>query len=66
MLVIAISGDNSAQRAKLRAMAILGQVLAFRLARETMVRSLDLEGYNRKELDQISEIIIEHTRAILL
>ena len=65
MLVMAASGEHSEQRAKLRSMAILGQVLAFRFARETIVRSLNLQGYNREELDQIREIIIEHIRAIL-
>lgn len=65
MLVMAAGGESSEHRAKLRSMAIIGQVLAFRFARETIVRSLKLQGYNPEELDQIREVIIEHIRAIL-
>lgn len=64
-LVMAASGERSEHRAKLRSMALIGQVLAFRFARETIVRSLKLKGYNREELDQIQEVISEHIRAIL-
>ena len=42
-------------------MAIMGQVLVFRFARETIVRSLDMEGYSAEELQEIRGIIIAHT-----
>ena len=65
MLVMAASGESSERRAKLRALTIIGQILAFRVARETIVRSLALQGYDSEELEEIRGIIIEHTRAIL-
>lgn len=65
MLVMAASGESSEHRAKLRSMTIIGQVLTFRFARETIVRSLKLQGYNSEEVHQIREIISENIRAIL-
>jgi TetR/AcrR family transcriptional regulator, regulator of cefoperazone and chloramphenicol sensitivity len=63
-LIMVISGDRSQRTAKLRAMAVVGQVLAFRVARETVVRALDLEGYSDSETAEIERIIMEHTRHI--
>jgi TetR/AcrR family transcriptional regulator, regulator of cefoperazone and chloramphenicol sensitivity len=63
-LIMVITGDRSQRVAKLRAMAIVGQVLAFRVARETIVRALDLEGYSDSETAEIHGIIMEHTRYI--
>jgi len=60
-LVAAVSGESSERKAKLRAMTIMGQVLVFRFARETIVRSLDMEGYSAEELQEIRDIIIDHT-----
>lgn len=64
-LIIVISGDPSQRTAKLRAMAIIGQILAFRVARETVVRSLHLKGYDPAEMEEIREIILEHTKNVL-
>jgi hypothetical protein len=60
-----ISGDISRRKATLRAMSIVGQVLAFRVARETVVRALDITGYSPEETEEIREIIMEHTRCII-
>jgi TetR/AcrR family transcriptional regulator, regulator of cefoperazone and chloramphenicol sensitivity len=65
VLIIALTGNPSGRTARMRALAIMGQVMAFRVARETIVRSLDLEGYSASELDEIRSIIFEHTRNIL-
>ena len=64
-LVIVITENPSERAAKMRAMSIMGQIMAFRIARETIVRSLDFQGYNAKELQEIQEIIKENTRNIL-
>jgi AcrR family transcriptional regulator len=64
-LVMAASGESSERRAKLRALTIIGQVLVFRVARETIVRSLALQGYDREEVEQIRQIIIGQTQAVL-
>ena len=47
----------------LRAMAFMGQIMAFRVARETVVRRLGLKGYTPEETTQIRRVILEHTRA---
>ena len=45
-------------------MAIMGQIMAFRVGRETAVRSMGLKGYTQDETTEIRNIIIEHTRGI--
>lgn len=63
-LIMTISGNISRRKATLRAMAIVGQVLAFRVARETVVRALDIAGYSSEETEEIRKVIMEHTRYI--
>lgn len=65
VLIMAITENSSQRAAKMRAMAILGQIVAFRVSRETIVRSLGLQGYDEGELQEIREIIQENTRNIL-
>ena len=60
----AASKNISTREARLRAMAIMGQILVFRVARETVVRSVGLKGYTQEETFEIRNIIIEHTRGI--
>jgi len=64
-LIMIITGNTSERTAKLRALAIVGQIMAFRVARESIVRSLDLHGYDAAELEEIRAIILEHTRNTL-
>ena len=64
-LIITITENTSERTAKMRALAIMGQIMAFRVARESIVRSLDLQGYDADELEEIRSIILEHTRNIL-
>lgn len=64
-LIIIITENTSERTAKMRALAIVGQIMAFRVARESIVRSLDLQGYDADELEEIRSIILEHTRNIL-
>lgn len=64
-LIMVITKNRSERIAKLRSMAIVGQVMAFRVARETIVRSLDLAGYSDSETAEIDRIILEHTRFIV-
>jgi AcrR family transcriptional regulator len=54
--------DISPRTARLRAMAMMGQVMAFRVARETMVRMVGLEGYSATETEEVHRIVLEHTR----
>lgn len=60
-----VSADSSMYVAKLRAAAILGQVMVFRVARETMIRVLDMDGYSPGETAAIRRVILEQTRAII-
>ena len=65
LLIQGITADPSGRSARIRAVAILGQVIAFRVARETVVRSLELEGYDAAELEEIRAIVLDHTRNIM-
>lgn len=65
LFLTVIHGDIPIRTARLRAMAIMGQVMAFRVARETMVRMVGIEGYSQKETEEIRWIILEHTRKIV-
>lgn len=64
-LITAVSENSSRRTAMLRAMAIMGQIMAFRVARETIVRALDMEGYSQDEMEEIRHVIQEHTRNTL-
>jgi AcrR family transcriptional regulator len=64
-LIIAVSGNPQRRTAKLRAIAVIGQVFVFRMARETIVRSLDMEGYSSKEMEEIRQVVLDHTKSIL-
>lgn len=52
--------------ANLRALSFMGQVMAFRVARETMIRKLGMKGYSPEETREIREVILAQTRAALL
>jgi len=64
-LIMAISETTSERTAKIRALTLIGQVLIFRIARETAVRSLAMEGYSGVETEEIRQVVNEHTRSIL-
>jgi len=64
-MILIIVPEQTRRQAKLRAMTIMGQVVVFRVARETMVRALDLEGYSADELEEVKSTILEHTRATM-
>jgi len=54
------------RRLQLQAFALLGQVLVFRFGRETAVRGIGLSGYSAGETNEIREVILAQTRAMLL
>ncbi|MCB2218646.1 CerR family C-terminal domain-containing protein [Desulfofustis glycolicus] len=64
-LIQVISENDSERTAKIRAMTLIGQVLIFRVARETVVRGLAMKGYTRIETAEIQNIIIEQTRSLM-
>ncbi|MFV0437299.1 MAG: CerR family C-terminal domain-containing protein [Desulfopila sp.] len=64
-LLMVISQTSTERTAKIRAITMLGQVLIFRIARETAVRSLAVKGYSVEEVDEIHQVIQEHIDSIL-
>ncbi len=64
-LVGLATNSTSSRESVLRAFSLLGQVLVFRIGRETMVRSLGLDGYSPEETQEIRNIVLEQTRAAL-
>ncbi|MCK9295893.1 MAG: CerR family C-terminal domain-containing protein [Desulfobulbaceae bacterium] len=66
-LLAVITGrqDGPDRETQLRAFVLIGQIMAFRFARETLVRSLGLEGYSPGETAEINRIILEQTEAML-
>lgn len=65
VLVSHITGESPGRKVTFKAMTIMGQVLIFRVARETIVRKLDMEGYSEGEVNEIVQVILEQTRTML-
>jgi AcrR family transcriptional regulator len=61
-MVATATGETPSRVASLRALTLIGQIIVFRVARETMVRALDLEGYSSEETSEIRGVILEQTR----
>jgi AcrR family transcriptional regulator len=64
-MVAAATGQPLADAVKMRALAFMGQVMAFRVARETMVRALGFEGYSAEETHTIRRVILGQTRGAI-
>jgi AcrR family transcriptional regulator len=64
-MVATATGETLSRAASLRALALMGQIIVFRVARETMVRALGLEGYSSEETTEIRGVILEQTRAAI-
>jgi AcrR family transcriptional regulator len=64
-LVALATGTSPSRLTLIRAFSIVGQVVIFRIGRETMVRSLGLEGFSSEETEDIKRIVLEQTRAAL-
>ena len=63
-LIMVATGESDSRQATFKAMTLMGQVLVFRVARETIVRGLDLEGYSPEELEEIRAVIVDNALAI--
>jgi len=64
-MVAKATGETVSRVTSLRALTLIGQIIVFRVARETMVRALDLEGYSSEETAEIRGVILEQTRAAI-
>ncbi|MCG8552965.1 MAG: CerR family C-terminal domain-containing protein [Desulfobacterales bacterium] len=63
-LIMAASGESDPRQATFKAMTLMGQVVIFRVARETIVRGLGLEGYSPEELKEIRRVVVANALAI--
>ena len=63
-LIMAVSGESDPRQATFTAMTLMGQVIIFRVARETIVRGLDLEGYSPEEIEEIRRVVVSNALAI--
>ncbi|MGA7144454.1 MAG: CerR family C-terminal domain-containing protein [Desulfobacterales bacterium] len=64
--MVATATDTPLSRmVSLRALTLIGQVIVFRVARETMVRALGLKGYSPEETAEIRDVILEQTRTTI-
>ncbi len=64
-MIAAATGQPVSDALKMRALAFMGQVMAFRVARETMVRALGFAGYSAEETHAIRRVILEQTRGAI-
>ena len=64
-LIRTIAPDETERSARIRALAIFGQILVFRVARETVVRGVGMQGYTPEETEEIRRIVHNHLHAIL-
>lgn len=63
-LIMAASGESDPRQATFKAMTLMGQVIIFRVARETIVRELDLKGYSPEEIEEIRRVVVANAMAI--
>jgi len=64
-MIAAATGEPLSDAMRLRALAFMGQVMAFRVARETMVRALGFTGYSAEETRTVRRLILEQTRGAI-
>jgi TetR/AcrR family transcriptional regulator, regulator of cefoperazone and chloramphenicol sensitivity len=64
-MIAAATGQPITDAMRLRALAFMGQVMAFRVARETMVRALGFTGYSAEETLTIRRLVLEQTRGAI-
>nr|WP_281432229.1 CerR family C-terminal domain-containing protein [Desulfatitalea alkaliphila] len=64
-LLAVATGTTDMRRLRIRALSMIGQVMAFRVARESMVRMLDMAGYSADETEEIRRVVLEQTRFVL-
>jgi len=64
-MVATATGETPSRVSSLRALTLIGQVIVFRVARETTVRALGLKGYSSDETAEIRRVILEQTRGMI-
>ena len=64
-MIATATGAMPSRAVSLRALTLIGQVIVFRVARETTVRALGLKGYSSDETAEIRRVILEQTRSMI-
>ena len=64
-MVSAATGKPLSDVMMIRALAFIGQIIAFRVAREAMVRVLDFTAYSAEETETIRRVVLEQTRGAI-
>jgi len=65
-LLALICGESASSRIlRLRTFSLVGQIMAFRSGRETLIRFVDMVGYTLEETAEIRCMLLEQTRAAL-
>jgi AcrR family transcriptional regulator len=65
LLTIVAGGKLDETEARVRAVSLLGQILVFRVARETALRGAGWKSIGPNELQVIQDIVADHLEAIL-
>jgi hypothetical protein len=65
LLTVVAHGKLTDREARLRAVALMGQVLVFRIARETALRAVGWEQIGPAELESIQRVVADHLGAVL-
>ena len=50
---------------RLCVITIVGQVLMFRVSRESVARAMDWKGFSEQEIDTVQRLIVKQTQVIL-
>ena len=65
LLTIASAGKLEEADARVRALALFGQILVFRVARETALRGAGWKNIGANELQLIQDIVADHLEAVI-
>lgn len=64
-IIAMITGETIQRTTLFQAFIIMGQIIMFRAARETICRHLGLDGYSRAETEEIKKLVSQWTHAAL-
>ena len=64
-LIAAATGQPVSDDKRLQALAFMGQVMVFRVARQTLIKELGFVGYSAEETQTIRRVILEQTRGAI-
>ena len=63
---VVAQGRLSEEEIRIRCMALMGQVFAFRFARASLLRVTGWQGVGPREVESVRQAVLAHTRAVLI